>query len=378
MLQFTNEILKMQWRIGAVFLFAWIFSGFTLEAQIKQNTFEKLLTASKSYVIFYTTDAITVDGKSLEKSWQKASWSDEFVDIEGTEKPTPAYNTRFKMLWDRQSLYVYAELEEPHIWAYYDTNDMIVFHENDFEIFLDPTRDTHNYYEFEINAQNVILDLVMNKPYRSGGTFNLNWNAEGFTSAVHLDGSLNDPSDTDTKWCVEMQIPFSSLSTNGEYVQPEDGSLWKINFSRVQWQTEVVDGKYVKKKDRESGKNLHENNWVWSPQGVINMHYPERWGLIKFSEQPVGSKVEFELPDNEVLRKYLWEIFYHQQQFRRAHKRFATSLNELEIPESGEDAGRSFQLKMKADSTKFQATLTAENGMVITIDQEGFVQQPIK
>ena len=175
-----------------------------------------------------------------------------------------------------------------------------------------------------------------------------------------------------------MQIPFSSLSTNGEYVQPEDGSLWKINFSRVQWQTEVVDGKYVKKKDRESGKNLHENNWVWSPQGLINMHYPERWGLVKFSEQPVGSKVEFELPDNEVLRKYLWEIFYHQQQFRRAHKRFATSLNELEIPESGEDAGRSFQLKMKADSTKFQATLTAENGMVISIDQEGFVQQPIK
>ncbi|WP_340113688.1 carbohydrate-binding family 9-like protein [Maribellus mangrovi] len=368
----------MQWRNGAIFLFTWIFSGFTSVAQVKQNTFEKLLTAPKSYVIFHTTDAITVDGKPLEKSWQKARWSDKFVDIEGADKPRPTYSTRFKMLWDQQSLFVYAELEEPHIWAYYDTNDMIVFHENDFEIFLDPTRDTHNYYEFEINAQNVILDLVMNKAYRSDGTFNLHWNAEGFRSAVHLEGTLNDPSDMDTKWCVEMQIPFSSLSTNDEYVQPQDGSLWKINFSRVQWQTEVKNGKYVKKKDPETGKNLHENNWVWSPQGVINMHYPERWGLVRFSEKPAGSIVDFELPDDEVLRKYLWETYYHQQQFRRAHKRFATSLNELKMAESGEDAGLTFQLNMKADSTKFLLTLTADNGLVITIDQEGFAQQATK
>ena len=28
--------------------------------------------------------------------------------------------------------------------------------------------------------------------------------------------------------------------------------------------------------------NLPEDNWVWSPQGAINMHLPERWGRLRF------------------------------------------------------------------------------------------------
>ena len=28
----------------------------------------------------------------------------------------------------------------------------------------------------------------------------------------------------------------------------------------------------------------HEDNWVWSPQGEIAMHLPERWGFLQFSE----------------------------------------------------------------------------------------------
>ena len=25
-----------------------------------------------------------------------------------------------------------------------------------------------------------------------------------------------------------------------------------------------------------------EDNWVWSPQGVVNMHIPDRWGKVSF------------------------------------------------------------------------------------------------
>jgi hypothetical protein len=28
--------------------------------------------------------------------------------------------------------------------------------------------------------------------------------------------------------------------------------------------------------------NTNEDNWVWSPQGLINMHVPEMWGRVRF------------------------------------------------------------------------------------------------
>ncbi|MOA60915.1 hypothetical protein D3C78_1859260 [compost metagenome] len=55
-----------------------------------------------------------------------------------------------------------------------------------------------------------------------------------------------------------------------------------MNFSRVQWDFEVKDGKYVKKSDPQTGKTLPEYNWVWSNMGVINMHIPEKWGEVTF------------------------------------------------------------------------------------------------
>jgi hypothetical protein len=57
---------------------------------------------------------------------------------------------------------------------------------------------------------------------------------------------------------------------------PNPGDTWKINFSRVQWQISTADGKVTKI------PNTPEDNWVWSPQGVIDMHQPEQWGTVTF------------------------------------------------------------------------------------------------
>jgi hypothetical protein len=58
---------------------------------------------------------------------------------------------------------------------------------------------------------------------------------------------------------------------------PKEGDEWRVNFSRVQWRLDVVDGKYRKM------AGTKEDNWVWSPQGVINMHVPEKWGVVRFT-----------------------------------------------------------------------------------------------
>ena len=84
--------------------------------------------------------------------WEKAPFTQDFVDIEGPVRPTPAYRTRVKMMWDDRNLYVAAELQDPDVWATLLTHDQIIFHDNDFEVFIDPDSDCREYYEIEVNA----------------------------------------------------------------------------------------------------------------------------------------------------------------------------------------------------------------------------------
>ena len=109
----------------------------------------------KKYVAYSITDTIKIDGKGDETSWKNAEWTDFFIDIEGMKKPT--YKTRIKMLWDKHYLYFLAELEEPHVWATLKQRDTVIFYNNDFEIFIDPDGDTHNYYELEINTPKTVF-----------------------------------------------------------------------------------------------------------------------------------------------------------------------------------------------------------------------------
>src|SRR5262245_61859807 len=93
---------------------------------------------------------LAIDGDLAKPAWQAAPWTDDFVDIEGDLKPCPPLRTRARMLWDDACFYVAAEMEEPHVWATLTQRDSVIFHDNDFEVFLNPTRDTKNYYELEI------------------------------------------------------------------------------------------------------------------------------------------------------------------------------------------------------------------------------------
>lgn len=345
-----------------------------------QNIFDgydHLFSTPESYVVYRTSDEMKIDGKPIETSWQKTEWSERFRDIEGDKKPVPTYFTHMKMLWDEQYLYILAELEEPHVWAYYTTRDQIVFHENDFEIFIDPDRDTHNYFEFEINAQNTLFDLFMPKPYRNGGKYDIGWDAAGFKSAVFVDGTINDPTDIDKKWTVEAAIPFSALKLNEEKVVPVDGDIWKINFSRVEWHTEIVEGKYYKIKDADTNKFLSEENWVWSEQGVINMHFPERWGLAVFSTNRVGGdKISFRFPDEEILGRFLWLIYYKQQNYKKENGKFARSLSDLRLNENIKtESGENISLKLETIESEFNAYVDNSKGLKLSINQDGLFQK---
>ncbi|QDU66832.1 carbohydrate-binding family 9-like protein [Engelhardtia mirabilis] len=233
----------------------------------------------RRYTAKRAAETFEIDGDLTKKAWAAAEWTEDFVDIEGPLKPEPRHRTRAKLLWDAQHLYIAAELVEPHLWATLTERDAVIFHDNDFEVFLNPSCDGLNYYELEVNALGTVWDLVLRKPYRMGGPADSEWRIEGLRTAVQLDGTLNDPTDTDRGWTVEIAIPFAALGIHTETpAAPEVGDRWLLNFSRVQWDLEVHEGAYRKV------PKTPEHNWVWSPQGMVDMHLPLRWGWLHFAE----------------------------------------------------------------------------------------------
>lgn len=335
---------------------------------------EPLFTEPRQYVTHFTSKAPVVDGHLDEAVWQQAAWTDLFTDIEGDKKPQPLFPTRVKMVWDEKNLYIAAELKEPHVWASITQHDAVVYHDNDFEVFLDPDNDTHQYFEVEVNALNTIFDLFMAKPYRNNNGALIAWDLHGLQSAVQVQGTLNDPSDTDEGWTVEMAIPFRSVTIGNHTLVPTEGTLWRINFSRVQWDADVVEGKYVKRKDA-AGKPLPEYNWVWSPQGVVNMHYPERWGYLYFSRQPAALPAPaFSLPYAEKQKQYLWLLYYRQKAYHGKHGRYSNSLEELGLRNTEVQVdGQPNQLKLEAGTLQFMAAIQGPDGKVWSINENGLV-----
>ncbi|MVN75373.1 hypothetical protein GO988_03450 [Hymenobacter sp. HMF4947] len=333
---------------------------------------ETLFTPPKGYVVPHTTQALTLDGNLQERDWQQAAWTTDFVDIEGAGKPLPTLRTRAKLLWNDSTLFIAATLQEPQLWATQTHHDAIIFKDNDFEVFIDPDNNTHQYFEIEFNQLNQTFELFLPKPYRNGGDALVSWDAAGLRAGIKLEGTLNHPQDTDQGWTLEMAIPLKSLRIGYPFRAPTEGTLWRLNFSRVEWDTDVVNGQISKRKDA-AGKDLPEHNWVWSPQGVIDMHYPERWGYLQFARQ---AGTPFRLPYAEAQKRYLWLVYYRQQQHRARAGHYAATLAELGLPAQVPIENCPNQLLLEATPSQFSATIAAAGGPVIRLNHEGLLDYP--
>jgi hypothetical protein len=289
----------------------------------------KIDYSPRSYVCYKTPAPILLDGKMNDPFWEKVDWSELFVDIEGDLKPLPFYDTKVKMLWDENYFYFGAKMEDPHVWATLTERDAVIFKDNDFEIFLDPDGDTHHYYELEVNALETEWDLLLLKPYRDQAKVAVDsWDIPGLITKVHVDGTINDPSDIDKGWSVEIAIPWKALEECAPNFHPQEGEQWKINFSRVHWNTKIQNGQYIKTK-------LPEYNWVWSPQGIIAMHYPEMWGLVQFTETMVGEElVKFQTNELDQIKWSLRQLYYRERSYFESQGHFTTSLKKLEFNET--------------------------------------------
>lgn len=283
-------------------------------------------------------ETLTLDGRLDKPFWENVPWTREFADISGPDFPTPRFPTRAKVCWDEENLYIGALLAGDEIWATIKERDSVIYYDNDFEVFLDPSSCGHNYMELELNAFNTQWDLMLTHPYRDGGRSITGWDMKGVETVVYIDGKVNDPSAANKFWSVEIKIPFRGLmetyckEENPPELErcypprkaPRPGEFWRLNFSRVQWPVDIVEGAYRKRLGAD-GKPLPEDNWVWAPTGLIDIHCPEFWGFLFFTDHGEAMPI----PEDEQRKLALRRIYYAQYAHHARHGSFTEDLSAL-------------------------------------------------
>ena len=330
--------------------------------------FESLPYAPRHAICYRAPTPPAIDGRLDDGAWARAPWSEPFVDIEGDRKPAPRFLTRTKLLWDADYLYIAADMEEPDVWATLTGRDSAIFQDNDFEVFIDPDGDTHNYYELEVNALGTAWDLMLVKPYRDGGPPINAWDIAGLRLGVQVRGTINRPGDHDQGWSVELALPWQVLREAAPGKRPPSaGDHWRVNFSRVEWQVERSGGRYQKITDPATKALVPENNWVWSPQGAIAMHMPERWGVVQFADAAPAAFVDD--PDDRV-KWALRRLYYRQRDVHDKTGRYAGDLAALDASAVTIDEV-AFNPVLSATASMYEIVARGANGTMVHIAQDG-------
>jgi len=292
----------------------------------------------RSYICYKTNEPITIDGVLNDTAWDEVEWTEYFMDIRGPNFTTPRFYTHIKMRYDDNFLYIGAYLQEPQIWANVTQKKAAIYYDNDFEVFVDVDGSNHNYKEFEVNAINNTWTLFLNKPYDDGGSANDSWVMPSMVTAIYVEGQVNNASVICKYWTVEIAFPLKDLMYLTSRNNVSSGDLWRINFSRVEWQVVVVNGSYQKIPNWCVSflcppGGIPEDNWVWSPQYVVAMHRPEKWGYLQFSDGIVNSTNQ--IYDNTwTLRYILMEIYYSEKDFFNIFKNYTQEIEKLDFDKS--------------------------------------------
>jgi len=276
----------------------------------------------RSYAAPRAVAPITIDGNIYKKAWEDIPWSRDFLEIRGDDspaedRPNAATRTRMKMQWDDDFLYIAAEMsaQDWEIEAHFDQRNQPIFQkDSDIEVFLDTDESNHNYKELEVNAKNTVWNLMLNKPYTSGGEEHSGrehkegdakyWDVQGQATASKMYGSLGEKN-PDGKWVSEIKLSHTDSLAQTSGSKPSEGKYWRINFSRVEKQGKI--------------------NWVWSPQklwkptegkyvGEVSMHAPDAWGYVVFEEAGgrAGPMEDWVAP-NWQLKAAAHQLFYAEK-----------------------------------------------------------------
>jgi hypothetical protein len=211
--------------------------------------------------------SIKIDGVLDEPAWSTAAGTGLFVDV-GSGMPNPRIPSQgeAKIFWDDKFLYVGFEAYDKTVHGGFpaDAKDPHLWEKDTVEMMIDPDGDGDNkdYYEIQINPQNLIFDTQYDDYNRPNGNGKGPFGHEEWTAsaehAVTLHGTLDNDSDTDDGYTVEAKIPWASFS-KAKTLPPAPGSSWRVNFYAMQ----------------------NNGGTAWSPiLGLGNFHKASRFGRV--------------------------------------------------------------------------------------------------
>ena len=105
------------------------------------------------------------------------------------------------------------------------------------------------------------------------------------------------------------------------------------------------------------------------------MHFPERWGYLQFVKNKEGKEPTFHIPYTDLQKRYLWLIYYLQQQYHQHHHSYANRLTDLNIKENQYDInGKTNAITVQGSLFQFNATVTDNYGNSWYINNDGLIQ----
>jgi len=201
----------------------------SLFAVLLPCTFAHVALAVAPYDCRFTEQPITVDGRIDEEAWRAAAVIDRFsLPWLAPENPPANTATRARLMWDREHLYVAADMDDADLYADVEEHDGRTWTNDVFELFLKPAVDQPGYYEFHVTPKNTVFDLFLPRRghverFRREREFHI-------ASAVTVRGTLDRWDDRDEGWTVEMRIPWTDLMPTGG--RPDPGDEWRFALCR--------------------------------------------------------------------------------------------------------------------------------------------------
>ena len=166
------------------------------------------------------------------------------------------------------NLYLGIVAKDRDVWSTFTERDSNTWEQEVVEIFIDALGSKRNYLELQVTPANVIFDAKFDR-HRSDLTKAKSWQMNGLSTAVNVEGTLNNRDDIDTQYTIEMQIPFDAVP--GGRAGLKRGQ-WRINFFRFD--------KLKTNRQQASG---------WSAPPVPDFHHLDSFGQLQFIPKPATS-----------------------------------------------------------------------------------------
>ncbi len=155
---------------------------------------------------------ITLDGDTDDPGWLLPPGPARTQDfVLPTGKPARPYSEA-RILWGGDYLYFALYASDEDIQSHVSTeNAPFVPGDDQFRLVFAPPDGAGPVYRLDVSPRGVLREARR----LPSGEWGSGWSSEAHASS-EVDGTVNDPANTDEEWAIELAIPFASLGMRGE------------------------------------------------------------------------------------------------------------------------------------------------------------------